>query len=803
MRPLHLELEGFGPYRTRTAVDLTDCDLFAVVGPTGAGKSTLIDAICFALYGAVPRYDDRGLVAPVISLGALQARVALRFSVGGRTYLATRVVRNTRGKVSTKEARLERVGDAAGRAGASGAPGAEAGVGEVLAGRVSEMGSAVEAVVGLGFEEFTRSVVLPQGAFARLLHERPAERQELIGRLLGLDAYRRVGQRARQMAAETRAGTEAARRRVGELAGATEASLAAARARVGDWQALADALAGARTRIEAIEQDLATADAEARRLGALAAALDAVQAPADLAELTATREGARAALEAAERAEAEATADAEAATAALVDRPSLEVLEAWGRAQAELAARQKERAKVAAALEQARAVLADAQAELEEARAALAERQRAHTAHALRATLVAGAPCPVCEQPVTRVPKGRVPALGAAERRVAAAEEACRAAEREERRRTRDLDALDGHLKGLAAGLDGAPPPDELAARREETRALVTAAQEAERAAAAARRRVATARRDLTGAEAALAEVAAALRPRRDAIVAAGGTPPHETGDAGRDWPALLTWVARERPGVAARLDEARGVVAQRRTERDRVLAEVRDRVAALGRRVDAGAGIAELAEIAADGAAQARAGADRIAEQLAERERLEREITDLDRQAAVAETLGEHLRASQFEAWLLTEALERLAEGAGVHLEEISRGRFTLGFDPQTRDFQVIDHAHASERRPVRTLSGGETFLASLALALALADQLRDLAADATARLEAVFLDEGFGTLDADSLEVVAGAIENLAAGDRMVGIVTHVPDLAERMPVQLRVIRTPDGARVEKTLR
>ncbi|MDN5933959.1 MAG: exonuclease SbcC, partial [Pseudonocardia sp.] len=82
--------------------------------------------------------------------------------------------------------------------------------------------------------------------------------------------------------------------------------------------------------------------------------------------------------------------------------------------------------------------------------------------------------------------------------------------------------------------------------------------------------------------------------------------------------------------------------------------------------------------------------------------------------------------------------------------------------------------------------------FQASLALALALSDQMSGLAARGAAKLESIFLDEGFGTLDEANLEVVASTLENLAArGDRMVGVVTHVPALAERVPVRFRVAR------------
>ena len=85
-----------------------------------------------------------------------------------------------------------------------------------------------------------------------------------------------------------------------------------------------------------------------------------------------------------------------------------------------------------------------------------------------------------------------------------------------------------------------------------------------------------------------------------------------------------------------------------------------------------------------------------------------------------------------------------------------------------------------------MRTLSGGETFQASLALALALSAQMSALAAAGAARLDSIFLDEGFGTLDPETLEVVATTLETLAQGQRMVGVITHVAALAERVPVR-----------------
>jgi exonuclease SbcC len=189
-----------------------------------------------------------------------------------------------------------------------------------------------------------------------------------------------------------------------------------------------------------------------------------------------------------------------------------------------------------------------------------------------------------------------------------------------------------------------------------------------------------------------------------------------------------------------------------------------------------------------------------RIKEGIKERKRLEREIEKSGAEVHVARELARLLDARNFERWLVAEALELLVVGASVRLQELSAGQYSFAFEESSRDFLVVDHRNADERRSVRTLSGGETFQASLALALALADQLADLAADGAARLESIFLDEGFGALDPDTLETVAGTIENLGARDRTVAVVTHVRELADRMPVQYRVTKGPRTASVER---
>ena len=107
------------------------------------------------------------------------------------------------------------------------------------------------------------------------------------------------------------------------------------------------------------------------------------------------------------------------------------------------------------------------------------------------------------------------------------------------------------------------------------------------------------------------------------------------------------------------------------------------------------------------------------------------------------------------------------------------------------------MDTWNGDDERSVRTLSGGETFLASLALALALADQVRAISVTDRAGLDSLFLDEGFGTLDPESLRTVIDAIEQLGGDGRLVGVITHVRELAEQFP-RVEVEKSPRGSRV-----
>lgn len=162
---------------------------------------------------------------------------------------------------------------------------------------------------------------------------------------------------------------------------------------------------------------------------------------------------------------------------------------------------------------------------------------------------------------------------------------------------------------------------------------------------------------------------------------------------------------------------------------------------------------------------------------------------------------LGDQLEARNFETWLCAEALDSLIVEASATLMTLSSGQYELDRTDRN-ELVVLDHDDVGTTRPVHTLSGGETFQASLALALALSRQIVSLSANLR-DLNSMFLDEGFGTLDEQTLDTVATTLEQLAAGsDRMIGVVTHVTALAERVPVQFQVTREGSTARVTKVM-
>ena len=192
-------------------------------------------------------------------------------------------------------------------------------------------------------------------------------------------------------------------------------------------------------------------------------------------------------------------------------------------------------------------------------------------------------------------------------------------------------------------------------------------------------------------------------------------------------------------------------------------------------------------------GEVQSRLGAlegelGRLAEQLETAKRLREQRGELEKTAALYGSLSRDLMVNNFPAYMLERVQAELAQRASDILKTVTEGRYDLFF--RGDEYVVLDAWTGSERS-ARTLSGGESFITSLALALALSDTLAG-----STSLGALFLDEGFGTLDAETLEGVAKVLESLTAHGRMVGVITHVAALTERLPDRLIVRKGPEGS-------
>ncbi len=156
---------------------------------------------------------------------------------------------------------------------------------------------------------------------------------------------------------------------------------------------------------------------------------------------------------------------------------------------------------------------------------------------------------------------------------------------------------------------------------------------------------------------------------------------------------------------------------------------------------------------------------------------------------------LANDLRSDKFQAYVLEETFTELVRGASTRLLALTGARYSLEFAED--QIVVVDHDNAGETRISDTLSGGETFLTSLSLALELSEQVQRVAG--AVNLDSLFIDEGFGTLDPDTLAVVSETIQSLQVGGRMVGIITHIPELRDEFSQQILVNKYQGYSTVE----
>ncbi|WP_280381955.1 SbcC/MukB-like Walker B domain-containing protein, partial [Nocardia wallacei] len=296
-------------------------------------------------------------------------------------------------------------------------------------------------------------------------------------------------------------------------------------------------------------------------------------------------------------------------------------------------------------------------------------------------------------------------------------------------------------------------------------------------------------------------------------------------GDSGPDYAVLAAYAkvvdAATRSAQRQAEIEAELVAADRaRAHADAVLAEPEIRAAA-----DAEPGDLEALETQV---AQARTRLDAAVATHAEATRRVAQLEELgsqlwaavdriapaqqahDELAGLAEVVagrGENNRRMSLRSYVLAARLEEVAVAGSVRLGRMSGGRYEFVHSdvagPRGRRGGLgldIRDDYTGAVRPAKTLSGGETFMASLALALGLADVVA--AESGGLVLDTLFIDEGFGSLDADTLDAVMGVLDELRSGGRVVGVVSHVDEMRQRIPSRLHVLRAPTGSHLQTIL-
>ena len=193
---------------------------------------------------------------------------------------------------------------------------------------------------------------------------------------------------------------------------------------------------------------------------------------------------------------------------------------------------------------------------------------------------------------------------------------------------------------------------------------------------------------------------------------------------------------------------------------------------------------------------------------------RRRRALRDIDRQSREVEALyrvvgrlsdvanGQAGGAKvSFQRWVLGKYLDIVLVAASERLRAMSRERYELHRQREASDFRTVSglelavaDSWSNRSRPAITLSGGESFLAALSLALGLAETVE--AQSGGVRLETIFVDEGFGALDPGALDLAMDALVQLQDAGRLVGVISHVPELQQVIKARLEVNGGPEGS-------
>lgn len=918
MRPVRLVMSAFGPYAGRTEIDFTLLGrrgLYLVCGDTGAGKTTIFDAIAYALYDtASGTYRDASMLRSKYADPDTPTEVELTFDYADQRYVIRR---------SPEYFRTKKRGEGVTKARA-----------EVSLtypdGRVLTKGvdQAVIEIMGLDCGQFSQIAMIAQGDFLKLLLASTEERQTIFRKIFHTQTYQRLQEHLRTECSTLKTdlelrraglmqyikgiafaqgsllGEKAEQAKMGELPlgetlevlsriieddsdrcnalsaaekqcaeelDAVSESITKAETQQKIREALHTAkqqLAAAIPRRQAAEERLAAeksglpeAEKLDERIGSIAGKLPEYAAlnrkherlkkmqrdAASLAQDTERKREERKhkqALLSAMREEHRALGDTAAEVIALTHKQ-----QALAQSRMEIQQLQKAFAEAAAMKKQLENAQALYTAKADAASQAQAEYDLLYRAYLdeqaglLADTLEEGKACPVCGGKEHPAPARRSPhaptksqldrqkqtADAARDKMLAASEAAarCKGAYEEKRDAVKQSAAAllpDVHADNRAAALTEQirsvneaysrteallSSAQNKAKRRQQLDAQILQTENEEAALAKA----------ITAAEKESAEQSAACRALAESIAESAAKLEFPDQSAAEE---ALAALRRQKAAYIAAIEAARSALQKENDAVTQFSAQV----------------AANEAQLQKDDETDLAAAKAQKQQLLEKREILSQERQVLaarisankETQNHIAQKSGEVAEAEQRLAWVtaLSETangtvrgkekimletyvqmtfFDRIIARANTRFMVMSGGQFELKRRTEAEskagksglDLNVIDHYNGSERN-VKSLSGGESFIASLSLALGLSDEIRSAAGGI--RLDTMFIDEGFGSLDEDSLRQAMQALGDLAEGDRLVGIISHVGVLREKIDRQIRVTKDITGGSSAKVI-
>lgn len=861
MRILRLELENFISWK-QLEQDFTDLDLFAIAGPTGAGKTSLIDAICYALYGRIPRLGKNEVKENILRSGAQDFRVALTFQLGADEYQVIR-----QGRPARVDFKLLK----------NGTP--------LLLTLKTEFNEYLERqLLHMDFEVFTRVILLPQGQYDRFLKpSQPRQRRQILVNLLGLDIYEEIGKAATNRKRKLEAQGETVSKQL-EGTDPTQFSVEALAERERQGNELQQQLQQETDALSVVRQTLDELVGRAQKrktLTDLEAKRDALiaQEPFQGKRLLALEQARKASVieplarqlndnEQQEKGLADRLQNARSLcaqgvhTVAELDRQRQErqrqlQQEQWPERLAELrqaleethaklviAARftsahsqrqnyqqaaekaQRDQDKFSSLLiakqterRQKAALLVEAGQARDQAEAAVRDATRNSAAEVLSKDLKPGDACPICGNTIQRF-------LPHPPTHLVEAEHALQKARAVFDKAQHTVAALDTELAALKTSLEHTG--ESLQSAREKVAEWErTLAQEAEKLGPEAQSADAVdllegRKKDLLrqqqmleqqqrGLEQWLKEQDRQVEQAQKACQVAQA----DAAKLGGEWEAILhqrdvltrqlteqaqaagfpSW--EEALPFAKTMEEiAREQKALEQFRQERIQTETLWEP--LAKELQANPFHPEALTAQQKEEAEHKTRTDELAtrighwkqetgvllERKANWEKLSSQREQLAAEATVYQTIARDFSTTEIIQFVSSAILEHLLARTNERLQTLSRGRYRLQLD-EDDDLLVEDGYSTAPPRAITMLSGGETFLASLALALSVKDFL-----SRNRQLNSFFIDEGFSTLDTQTLQEVADVLETLKGENLQIGIITHRQDLVARFERVLQVV-------------